>query len=623
MSFRDLTRFQISIPQGMGFFKVALIISVFISTYSLFGQSALSLSNNISLSTGTNALLFIDGDVLIQDSGDSSRINNQGVIQCTGNWSNFGSGKAFTRAGQLFLNGTSNQQIFGTTSFYRLFIDNTLNVNIMSGKSQINHTLQLVNGNLITNNDLIINSDEFRTARIDQITSGNIIGEVIVERFIDSTNYNYRFVGMPVQSVNLTEWLDDFIMTGFTGSQFPSFNFNSIEFYNEATDEYDKATNITNTVGTAQGVSAYLGNEDLVIDSQGLIYSGNVSIPVTFTDDPGEPLANDGWNLVANPYASTIDWDNPSWTKTNIDNAIYIYDGTIGAFSSYVGGVSTNGGTRYIASSQAFFVKANAASPVLGVVEAVKSPVDEDFIEKEESIDVLRFKVCSKNSCDETVVRIEQEASDLFESEYDALKFALGKDNLSLSSILNGINYSILSINDSLRERRIDLDIGAPKTGEYSIIVENIPNQMECVYIMDYKTNSKVYLEEYGHYTIDLLVGNNSSRFQLGFNLYEDSTKFLCAEKKNNIITDINELDDNKSILKIYPNPAKDVLYIDGSSIREVSLLDLQGRKLIVEQLNGGVNSIQWNISKYSSGIYIVQVFDGESFTNKKIQINR
>lgn len=85
---------------------------------------------------------------------------------------------------------------------------------------------------------------------------------------------------------------------------------------------------------------------------------GTQPLNPTFTASAG--LIEDGWNLLNNPYCSAIDWDSPSWTKTNVDNAIYVYDRINDYYASYVGpigmlpGVGTNGGTNIIASSQAF-----------------------------------------------------------------------------------------------------------------------------------------------------------------------------------------------------------------------------------------------------------------------------
>jgi hypothetical protein len=72
----------------------------------------------------------------------------------------------------------------------------------------------------------------------------------------------------------------------------------------------------------------------------------------------GTGVANDGWNLIANPYPSAIDWDAASgWNKVNVNNAVYIYQADLDQYSTYIAGVGVNGGSRFIASSQGFLCK--------------------------------------------------------------------------------------------------------------------------------------------------------------------------------------------------------------------------------------------------------------------------
>ncbi len=65
------------------------------------------------------------------------------------------------------------------------------------------------------------------------------------------------------------------------------------------------------------------------------------------------------------------------WTKDNMDAGIYIIDngGTTARFATWNGVTGTNGGSRYIATGQAFWVKASGAgTPVLNADENVKVP---------------------------------------------------------------------------------------------------------------------------------------------------------------------------------------------------------------------------------------------------------
>ena len=113
-------------------------------------------------------------------------------------------------------------------------------------------------------------------------------------------------------------------------------------------------------------------------DVRGPVNAGNVSavsIPVSYTST-GQ-IANDGWNLVGNPFPATIDWNAPSgWTKTNMNAAIYIPDnGNLSSkFATWNGVVGTSGGSQYIAMGQGFWTKANGnGTPSLSANENVKA----------------------------------------------------------------------------------------------------------------------------------------------------------------------------------------------------------------------------------------------------------
>jgi hypothetical protein len=69
-------------------------------------------------------------------------------------------------------------------------------------------------------------------------------------------------------------------------------------------------------------------------------------------------------------------------------------------------------------------------------------------------------------------------------------------------------------------------------------------------------------------------------------------------------------------LIKIYPNPAKDVIFIDGFSANAVvSLYDATGKLLFTQVLT----SKQIDISNLRSGIYLLRITEKKGFTLKKL----
>jgi len=200
---------------------------------------------------------------------------------------------------------------------------------------------------------------------------------------------------------------------------------------------------------------------------RGSIFSGNRTLPVSFTSSG--TVANDGWNFVGNPYPSTIDWDAASgWTKTNVNNATYMRDNGAGAVATYVGGVSQNGGSRYISSGQAFFVKSDGGVPSLQVTEAVKVAGTQTTFFREGAIpDVLRIKLIKANLQDETVVRFSPDATEGFDGSLDAYK--LKNAYFNFSSVSGETKYAINSLPNFGCSQSLALNIADATAGAYRL----------------------------------------------------------------------------------------------------------------------------------------------------------
>ncbi|MEI8204317.1 MAG: MBG domain-containing protein [Bacteroidota bacterium] len=75
------------------------------------------------------------------------------------------------------------------------------------------------------------------------------------------------------------------------------------------------------------------------------------------------------------------------------------------------------------------------------------------------------------------------------------------------------------------------------------------------------------------------------------------------------------------TLVKIYPNPANDILYVDGKNTFDISILDIQGKEYV--RMTNLKNNICIPVTQLKAGCYLVKVNNGLSFGVYKIMINR
>jgi len=383
--------------------------------------------------------------------------------------------------GTVYLNGTTQQQIGGTSiiAFNNLQVNNPAGVIVTATRVQMKRQLQMNSGTFVTSNKLELLSTASAQGSIGPLISGDISGNVTINRYRAGTTGGWVNLSSPAQGKTIHDWNDDLITSGFPGSDFPSYGMNNIQWYNEAApgtknQGFVGATNLSNTIGNNRGFFAYMNGGIMSLDVNGQIFKGLVSLPVSYTNT-GNP-SGDGWSLVGNPYPSAIDWDAVGWTKTNLDNAVYVWDAESGQYASYVNGVGNNGGSRFIPSSQSFFVMTNAASPVLEVNESVKSSNQGVFKNYDPQPGVFMLTLTNGKQKDQTTITCDYSSSARFDSHSDAYKlsppFAVAPFLATTDE--DGLEYSINSIG-KFDQIIVPLIMHGGSAGEFELNWSSLP----------------------------------------------------------------------------------------------------------------------------------------------------
>jgi len=477
----------------------------------------------------TNSVKSLGGDITVNNdltiSGSTFDVSASVFsVNISGNWTKTG-GAFESRTGTVSFQGTGVQQIAGTQSWYNIKMNNTAGVTITSGANDLTSSLSISNGTFTTGGFLRLISDASGTARIAEITgTGAVSGNVIVQRHIDLGATEWRFLSSPVSGINFESWDDDFITSGFTGSDFPLFPFVSIYSYEEAatgsaTNGYTALSTSAQSINVGEGYWVWCGDSlggtaPFTIDVAGNVNSGSVSLPVSFTASGG--ASEDGWTMVGNPYPCPIDWDDGVWTKNNMNDATYIWDPDNQQYASYINGSGANGGSNRIALGQGFWVQANAASPVLTAAEGVKINAEATFFkqfvdEKEE----LRIAVSGNGFGDETVIRTHPDATPDFDGQYDATKLFSTTYGVPSIHTVGGSNvFSINSVPAINQTTTVPLVVQVDVSGNYQLDATKTGFQESaCLILEDLLLDSLIDLSEQSTYTAYIEDSTTYPRF--------------------------------------------------------------------------------------------------------------
>jgi hypothetical protein len=406
--------------------------------------------------------------------------------------------------------------------------------------------------------------------------TSQVTGNVTVQRYMsieggnNSPAYNngriYRYISSPVQNATVQDLQAEIPITGsFTGTTVCSGcgTSQSMFLYNETviTDINGSGANDVNdgyqdfplnsnteTLTTGRGYTLFIRGNLPPISTRGNarwdvrnpVNSGTINFTPFMSYTSSGVDANDGWNLVGNPYPSTIDWNAAAgWTKTGLDNTIYMIDNSVNPpiYATFNGTVGTNGGSRYIPMGQAFFVKANSGAFTFSCAETVKSPGSATIFFREAAPDnVLRITLRQGAYRDETVVHFRKDATERFDDHADAFK--LLNSSFNLSSILdNDKKLSINSLPELSCQNIIRLDVSNVEEGHYRLDFSELESFTKniALSLTDKFTNAQIKIKELRSYEFDVTSDTRSygsERFYISISPSNDPVYTLANESR-------------------------------------------------------------------------------------------
>ncbi|MBK9283623.1 MAG: hypothetical protein IPM51_04810 [Sphingobacteriaceae bacterium] len=492
-------------------------------------STAILANTNFSINTGAN----VDVTVLNQS------------LTINGNFINSGSFNA--QNGTVFMNGPS--PIIGgsaVTNFNNLTCNNTNGITLQSAENLIN-TLTILNGTLNTNGQqFTFLSSANNSARLASLAgSGNIIGNVTVQRFAPGGFTGWALLGTPISGgLTLQDWDDDIVISCPTCPDGePPGGFLSVYSYDESVNgtydnfaAYIPLSGITDPIVNTKGYWVYLGDglintNNLILDVTGSLNKFNVNIPITYNSYGSQD--DDGWNLICNPMPSPISWTALRNANPNIENALYAFNadlnGGTGGSATFINGISSpavgSGGIGdAIPIGQGFMIHLTG-STTLAATEAMKVAGNPTFLKaaaQNTPTSLVRlFLNGPSNFKDECVLYEQNGASNAFENMYDAYKLP-GQD-------YNAPTISLPAANKLLQVNGIAPIVGTFTTelktltgynGTYTISSDGFSSfpSGACVNLYDKFTANNIDLKQ-NDYVFQLADTTSVSRFILSITI--------------------------------------------------------------------------------------------------------
>ncbi|MFY8022454.1 MAG: T9SS type A sorting domain-containing protein [Bacteroidia bacterium] len=505
----------------------------------------------------------------------------------------------------------------------------SLTVNSGSSFTLLPNSNLIINGTVTNNGTVLLKSDEAGSANIGK-SSGTFNGNLTVERFVFGGKRAFRFFSHPFNSpIALSNIMSStgIIITGPGGATngFDDSQMNNPSVFSFSESTYDGTNN--------SGWNAYTNSSsNIAVGSaiRALHRGARTQLPSAVQSNPPTPLSatiswmgaisiglktfnmtntgggtNAGWNLIGNPYPSSI----------NIGQIINVNRNSIGTFAVWNPNLGTTGGyetksfgSDYILpSGSAFFIN-TPTSATFSFTESDKSTSTSASLFKKkiakESGLVISLISESTIVWDNFVLRNERELSDEYEYNADGLKMKNSQVNIySISS-----DNKLLAIdNRPLDENKtIDLVIESSNPYHFSFKINQLEMEGLHVYLVDNYLNNKILLKENTYYHFNTNTEPKSQglgRFQIKF-----------ANKANKL----SEVVSDENLISLYPNPSYDLINLiisNSNKLNEYAFEIYNPFGILVKEgiLNYNYENIhQINIENLETGIYFIKLNGGK-----------
>ena len=385
-----------------------------------------------------------------------------------------------------------------------------------NGNVRINSGAKLIISG--SSNNLTIGSDSTGTGSlmVDNISGSSVTvptGHANVQRYLATGMWHY--ISSPISNGLTGIFLNDYLMTSDPST---------------STGWAPYIVPVTVPLVVMRGYAVWKpatnpGLETFTGDLNGNQYNNTYSINISRTAT--DPWA--GWNLVGNPYPSSIDLTAAGVSWGQIEHSAWFWNGLAGNYEATVtmsGIWPYNGGlhSSIVPATQGFYVHVNDAysgSTSLGFDNSVRISTAQSFLKSVQNPLIVIKAAGNVNSYyDRTSVQFNSNATPGYDPGYDAYKLLGLTEAPQLYTMIGDTNVTINSFPFLTAQMIIPMGFSCGVPGNYTLSADSLDSFASQISITleDLKLSKTQDLRTDPVYTFTYDTTDNSSRFLLHFN---------------------------------------------------------------------------------------------------------
>jgi hypothetical protein len=417
------------------------------------------------------------------------------------------------------------------------------------------------------------------------LDNGNIANQtgtnVTVERTISGNGSDWHLVSAPIS---------DATANVFYGMYLQSFTPTPAAPYTTAPYGYTDITDPLAGLNVMEGYGLYstLGASNTV-SFTGTLNTGSKSHALSLNGNNPN-----GWNLLGNPYPSSIDWETVTF-PLGMSAEVHYIDAATGADLTYVQGIGGTG-SQYIPAMQGFFVSTTTAG-TFEVSNANRSAQGSGTYYKSSNSNLLVLEATGNGFSDQAWLQFNELAGLEHDGVYDAYK-RVSTSNLNLPQIFSYTPGGVkLAINGMPNTSEVPVGFTAGQAGVFTFNAIKT-GDLSIVSLEDTKTGIFTNLLT-GSYSFSFVPGDNENRFVLHFGtLSVNETK----------IADANIYSFQKTVF----------VNMKGQTKGDICIYNIAGQLVASKAAAQGMNEIGLSVT----GNYVVKVVTRDSSVVRKVFVN-